>query len=329
MDSIARTQIFKQLSLTIGHACPRIARACAVYYVRMTRAGAALVRCMYLVVLVRRAMDDKNVYNDRFLLPDPLSYTACSRTTRYRIRKRLRHEREEVETTQDLHEDYCEASCSASAQLDSDQLEPETEDKLYDEDTDSSRCEDSPGLHDQNEPHQLIHEPDEFQELCDRCDFQEELENDEADDVHEAEEVENLELEDSAELDCPTVSALYDGSTLSRESSGILIMQFKTKHNLTLDGLADLLKLIKLHCPTPNQCFSTPYLLRKHFASEQFKYHHFCSSCLSPYNDLSQCPNMCSPIGEKTCSFLEVSIESQLQTILQSKCIWLYCSYTC
>ena len=72
--------------------------------------------------------------------------------------------------------------------------------KLYDEDTDTSRCEDSPGLHDQNEPHQLVHELDEFQELCDRCDFQE-LEN-EVDDVHEAEEVENLQLEDSAELDC-------------------------------------------------------------------------------------------------------------------------------
>lgn len=282
---------------------------------------------------------EKKVYNDRFLLPDPQSYTACSRTTRYRIRKRLRREREEDSTPshyqrEDDRDREVTAFCPDAAQLsDSDLIETETDDKVYDEDTNTSQCEGSPGfLYDQNEPHQVgldspvlsslgIRESDEFQELCDRCDFQEQLEND---DVHEAEETGNLELEDSTELDrtC-AASALYDGSRISRESSGVLIMQFKTKHNLTLDGLADLLKLIKLHCPMPNQCFSTPYLLRKHFASEEFKYHHFCSSCLSPQNDLSQCPNMCSPIGEKTCSFLEVSIESQLQTILQSKCSWL------
>ena len=166
-------------------------------------------------------MDDKNIYNDRFLLPDPLSYTACSRTTRYRIRKRLRLE---SGNTQDMpHDIQGEPSCTAS-ESSAAQLELQTE-NFQQDDTDASRCEDS-----LIESHQIGYmspnspvlsegmqyygelEPDgsdesEFQELCDRCGFQEELEKDEEENIYEAEEIENLELsKDTTEVDCSAVS---------------------------------------------------------------------------------------------------------------------------
>ena len=117
---------------------------------------------------------------------------------------------------------------------------------------------------------------------------------------HSGSDIEDAEVYDHEVEPSSNSLSLYDGSAMSVKASVILIMQFKTKHNLMLDGLEDLLKLIKLHCPS-NQCISSPYLLKKHFFTDVITYHNFCSNCLLPISDVSQpnCPNMCSPSGEK------------------------------
>ena len=124
-------------------------------------------------------------------------------------------------------------------------------------------------------------------------------------------------------------SRLYEGSALSVCASNVLIMKYKLKHNLTQDALGDLLSLLRIHCPSPNECPPSVYKFRKHFG--QLKYpinsHHFCSSCLWSIDDLSQvqsCPNpYCSKDvmfrKKAVSSFIEVPIEPQLKTFFERK----------
>ena len=124
---------------------------------------------------------------------------------------------------------------------------------------------------------------------------------------------------------------LYDGARLTLSTSNILIMQYKMRHKLTDECLADLLQLLKLHCPTPNRCLQSTYYFKKHFSrlTCPIQFHYFCSTCFQSVNQpqvSKRCPNpLCrSDITEAGArsSFIEIPIESQLQTLFERK-------YTC
>ena len=80
----------------------------------------------------------------------------------------------------------------------------------------------------------------------------------EAEIVSPNDDFEALEDEEP-ELSCPTSTfdlvsgtcreSLYEESSLTVSPSSVLIMKYKMSHNLTQEALADLLLLIKLHCP--------------------------------------------------------------------------------
>lgn len=92
----------------------------------------------------------------------------------------------------------------------------------------------------------------------------------------------NIEqLEESTEKLVPTL--LYDGSNLTVQASGVLMMKLKMRHKLTDETMTDVLHLIKLHCPTPNNCISSLYHFKKQFSHMQYPIviSHFCSSCLN------------------------------------------------
>jgi len=116
---------------------------------------------------------------------------------------------------------------------------------------------------------------------------------------------------------------LYEGADLTVGASSVLLLQFKMRHNLTQEALGDLVELVKLHCPSPNKCFQSLYLFKKQFSDHKLPVmlHYFCSSCLQTTEDDNQnCQNPSrnkelSAAGAKS-SFIEVSIEAQLQKIL-------------
>ena len=118
---------------------------------------------------------------------------------------------------------------------------------------------------------------------------------------------------------------LYDGAPLSEFTSSLMIMKFKMRHNLTDQCLADLLHLLRLHCPVPNHCPSSLYLFKKNFVETKFpiNYHYFCSACLQSVNitDDSCSNNLCmskfEKIGSRS-SFIEIPIEPQIQTLFKS-----------
>ena len=89
---------------------------------------------------------------------------------------------------------------------------------------------------------------------------------------------------------------LYDGCKLTVSSNSVLVMKFKQRHNPTDEGLADLLQLIRLHCPVPNSCPTSVYYFKKQFSD--FKYpttlHQYCSKCLTTLQNGAKqtvCPN--------------------------------------
>ena len=89
---------------------------------------------------------------------------------------------------------------------------------------------------------------------------------------------------------------LYEGSSLTVAVSSIMAMNLKMKHNLTDTCMEDVLKLIKFHCPTPNNCIRSVYLLKKFFQESKYPviYHYYCDKCYTEVNSTdSVCPNMC------------------------------------
>jgi len=122
-----------------------------------------------------------------------------------------------------------------------------------------------------------------------------------------------------------TADPLYEGSSLTSASSSVLLMKYAMKHNLTREALADLLELMKLHCPSPNMCPSSLYHLNKHFKDLRYEatMHYFCSSCYQETNQDKVCENqLCPktlPETEPISSFIELPINLQIKCILERK----------
>ena len=59
--------------------------------------------------------------------------------------------------------------------------------------------------------------------------------------------------------------------------SRVILMKFVMKHRITQEALADLLQILQLHLPSPNNSPSTTYHFRKEFKDFQYPliYHHF------------------------------------------------------
>lgn len=220
----------------------------------------------------------KSVYNDRYLLPDPLCKGGGCRTTRYRNEKRKREE---------------ELIAASVDPISMDEEVALDEDMIYDTDL-----------------------PEDFSILCEST---AELEMEESAGLED--ELADMVSESEAVADQP----LYEGSVLSQAASNILIMQYKMKHNITLAALSDLLKLIKLHCPSPNSCVDSTYLFRKIFSDLKYPivHQHFCSRCCAVLDSNPFCPNAdCLQDVSKDSnrsSFIQVSIEHQLQALMRSK----------
>ena len=104
-------------------------------------------------------------------------------------------------------------------------------------------------------------------------------------------------------------------------------MKYKVRHNLTQAALLDLLRLLEAHCPLPNNCLTSTYKFNKHFCSLKYPvvFHYYCVSCFQEVEVGTHiCPNLLckAELDKKTLStFIQIPIESQLKSILESKLI--------
>lgn len=119
--------------------------------------------------------------------------------------------------------------------------------------------------------------------------------------------------------------SVFDNCPLTVATSTLLIKKFQMRHGLTNEGLSDLLQLIRLHFPSPNRFPTSLYHFNKEIPvlKDPLEFNYYCSSCLQEIdkND-SRCPNgSCQKsltAKGAISSFIEVPLEPQLITVLQS-----------
>lgn len=106
---------------------------------------------------------------------------------------------------------------------------------------------------------------------------------------------------------------LYEGSQVTLSESLHAIMTFSIVHKLSGACLADLLKLIMLHCPANSRCIRSLHIFKNHFAQfgAEFKLHYYCTSCVYPLTTKDSVCDVCRKQG-KPSYFIEVPIDKQL-----------------
>lgn len=242
-------------------------------------------------------MAERSQYNERYSFPDPRGMESACRSTRYRAKKRAR-EQQELEGQEEEEQLSSDSShpCNTFHTLDVGEFSgsstgPQVEAYLT---------------------------PTECSEMDNPEVLESELLGFEGSD------------EDEDPVDCPSTATntdpLYDGASLNVSSSNILIMQYKMRHSLTDQALTDLLHLLSLHCPTPNHCAPSIYHFKKQFQGMKYPiiFHYYCSNCLKGVGDSDLicsnqlCRNALKASGARS-SFIEVPIESQLQTLFERK----------
>ena len=121
---------------------------------------------------------------------------------------------------------------------------------------------------------------------------------------------------------------LFEGSLISLSASNVLLLEYSMKHNLTDAALADLLKLLKLLLPSPNNCPRSTYLFRKLFNQQSFNINtqYFCNTCFTRVDSTLDCPNCQVTLINHFSSFIQLSIEQQLQMILSSELCFSICT---
>ena len=270
-------------------------------------------------------------YSEKFLLPDPFSDCARSRTTHYRNEKRRRMEgspetAENVSLTcgNTVPQEECDDFSAATVQECCEDFSLSTLRNNCDDVSARTVQEDCGNF--STATVDGSHDTGDFITLCERSDFISELEFGEH--ISGNNESSFLGIDEDITFDTESVAdqPLYEGSTLFESASGILILQNKMKHNLTLEAVKDLLMLIKLHCPSPNNCISSVYYLKKFFDDLQYPiiHHHVCNNCFALSNDLQSCCSNTDCLydihkdGNKS-SFIQMLIEPQLQALLKSK----------
>lgn len=226
---------------------------------------------------------EQSTYNEWYSLPHPC---GCeSRSTRYRAKKRVREQEEEHD---DL-EQYCVQDSTTQGG------DPQT---LYEDDNQSTTL---------GGDLQLLYEVDQQSTTVVASgimDMSSNLQLPQLLDIEilgQEQSLSDSDSESGPETSSITVTStvqstaqtstmvphsggklpLFDGVPCTQSTSNVLIMQYKMRHRLTDEGLADLLQLLKLRCPTPNSCLPSIYYFKKQFSSITcpVQFHHYGSNC--------------------------------------------------
>ncbi len=128
--------------------------------------------------------------------------------------------------------------------------------------------------------------------------------------------------DDTSSTETPSSEKLYQGSDVSMCGAYCLIMHFASRHKLSLSAIDDLLALLRVVCPEPNQLPSSLYKFRKYFnrfeaVSDKRVY---CSQCHSPLpNSSTFCQGKSCHNTKEYSYMVQLSIVKPIETIVNSK----------
>ena len=113
----------------------------------------------------------------------------------------------------------------------------------------------------------------------------------------------------------PLEDALFPCSPISTHEFDVGFMMLCQRHNSTYACQNDLLKLLSITYPVPNQIRPSSHMLLKQFVNfkEECSLQYFCGNCLSPILQGSPCVNpSCSVKSEPNAVFIHVPLVQQL-----------------
>ena len=132
---------------------------------------------------------------------------------------------------------------------------------------------------------------------------------------------ESFHYHDSQAADAP----LYPGASITVNVTMLLLLAFTVRHKLTNEAIADLLYLIDIICPQPNNSCKTLYNFKKFFSYLiiPVKYCYYWPNCINPIDDLAAaaCP-VCKKIFtsiKELCYFLHFSLQDQIKSLYARK----------
>lgn len=126
----------------------------------------------------------------------------------------------------------------------------------------------------------------------------------------------------------PQQTYVFPGSSLTVDTSNMLLHSFMCRHRLTQRAKGDLLQLLHIHLPEKSQVPSSLYVFEKKcvenfpYCSPQITQHYYCSTCNATLTgpDGPGCSEECCPSnGGVKKFFITVSIADQLKLLLKRK----------
>lgn len=113
---------------------------------------------------------------------------------------------------------------------------------------------------------------------------------------------------------------LYQDSTITTCGAYFSIMHFANQNKLSYTAINDLLALLQLFCPEPNNIPSSFYRFKKFFKqfSSDYTKKKYCLDCETEFEGSSCSTEDCRGSGEKG-YLVQIPIEKSLQAIISSK----------
>lgn len=113
---------------------------------------------------------------------------------------------------------------------------------------------------------------------------------------------------------------LYPGAPICCNESWTSIYKFSISHQLTDSATQELLSLINSHCPMPNSCPQTVYMLKKRMQPIQCTHHQYCSFCMESVPLQEKCCGNCVDKKSQLCYFTIMPFKEQLKEIFSGVC---------
>ncbi|KAL5510014.1 hypothetical protein EMCRGX_G005479 [Ephydatia muelleri] len=114
-------------------------------------------------------------------------------------------------------------------------------------------------------------------------------------------------------------NSLYPGAPLTTQASWLSIYRFCLANKLTDVATKQLLDLVSIHCPKPNACPKSLYLLKSLFGCMETVNTYYCATCYGEVGDLMKgcLKHKCKTTSAQVCYFTRLSFESRLKSIVE------------
>lgn len=127
-------------------------------------------------------------------------------------------------------------------------------------------------------------------------------------------------------------TSLFSGANISCEEFSTILLSISHKHGMSYSSITDILKLLSHSLPSPNMLPQTNFLLLNGAVDYKSSttVHRCCGYCTKILVDSTCSRSECKLAKTSDCTFVQVSLKAQLQTLFSgSFCIYISNIHCC